>query len=297
MRYFVSSILILVSGLAMADEKIDKTLAVESGGTVNISIPSGDIEVVAWDKSEVRVTGELSKPTKNFIFESSGAETNIEVKTKNGKHRSWGGGSDADLKIYVPAASAVVCNSMSADIDLQGVLGGVKASTFSGDIEVMEVERNINLETVSGDIVISEATAILDLTSVSGDIRASAVANQFDANTVSGDIDAELGAPERIELATVSGDIDLSSGLANGGRMDIETVSGDVELDFGDAPINASFVIETGPGGEINNSLSDDSAGSQSGSFINSEELWFKLGNGSGSVSMDTMSGTITLDN
>jgi hypothetical protein len=70
-------------------------------------------------------------------------------------------------------------------------------------------------------------------------------------------------------------------------------VSGDIVLKFKNKTVNARFDLDTGPGGDIENSITNDRPDS---SFIGSEEISFTSGNGDGSVELNTMSGTIELN-
>ncbi|MBL4672853.1 MAG: DUF4097 family beta strand repeat protein, partial [Arenicella sp.] len=142
-------------------------------------------------------------------------------------------------------------------------------------------------------VTVSGSSGRLNLSSVSGNIRADGDAEQFEAQTISGNIRVHIGTSNRINLESVSGDISLKVNLSERARLDADTVSGDIEIELGSAPINASFEIETGPGGDVTNLLSDHKA-KQSFSFSGS--MRFKLGDGDSTVNLETMSGTITLD-
>ena len=80
--------------------------------------------------------------------------------------------------------------------------------------------------------------------------------------------------------------------LLEDGRVDAETVSGDIDLEFSSSTVNAWFEINTGPGGDIRNELTQDRPDS---SFIGAEEIQFKSGDGSATVEISTMSGTVSL--
>jgi DUF4097 and DUF4098 domain-containing protein YvlB len=163
---------------------------------------------------------------------------------------------------------------------------------MSGDISLEGGVGSIDLESVSGNVTVTGSSGRLNLSSVSGSIRADGDAEQFEAQTVSGNIRARIGTSSRINLESVSGDIDVRVNLSESARLDADTVSGDIEIEFGSAPINASFEIETGPGGDVTNLLSDHKAKQH---FSFSGSMRFKLGDGDSSVNLETMSGTITL--
>ena len=275
-----------------AGEAIDKSLNVQSDGEVLISVVRGDIEVQSWDKAEVRVSGALDDATEQFIFETSGDRTVIKVKINDGFFNKNWNADDTQLTIYVPKESSVDAGGVSTDFVITGVIGGLSSNSVSGDITVKGIHKSLDLQSVSGDIQVRKSQGKMQLTSVSGDISATGKAHYFDATTVSGDIEADIGLANLIRLSTVSGDIEIQFSLAEDGSLNARTVSGDQTLVFGSSTINAKFDINTGPGGDIRNSITEHHSDS---SFIGSEKIKFKSGNGNGSVELDTMSGSIKI--
>ncbi len=122
-------------------------------------------------------------------------------------------------------------------------------------------------EGVSADITVRDLDGgSLDIATVSGDIDVSARAQRVEIESVSGDV-AFRGHASRIEVETVSGEIELA-GVE--GEVQASTVSGDVELEAGSVSI-ARFE-------------------SVSGDVIASLEV-----TGGGRLSADSMSGDVRL--
>ena len=109
---------------------------------------------------------------------------------------------------------------------------------------------------------------------------------------MSGDVEARLGAFDRVSANIVSGDISIEGALKDAGRVNVSSVSGDVSLELA-SPVNAEVSIETGPGGDITNRLSDDEV--QTG-FPSNQSLHAKLGMGAGEIELRTVSGDIEID-
>lgn len=296
MKYKISSLLLLltVSATAFAGEKIDKTLVVESGGEVEIIVVRTDVDIEVWDKSEVRVVGELDEAAERFTFETSGNKTTIEIEIDDDSFgRHWSMDSDSQLTVYMPGNSSLNVGGVSSDFTVKDVKGGVDVDSVSGDVDIRGVTELIEIETVSGDIVIEDSSGTMKISSVSGDIVTDGKAIRFTAQTVSGDVEASVGMTEQLDLTTVSGDLEIDFILAKDGSIEADTVSGDVTLNFANDVVNARFDIDTGPGGDIDNNITDDKPDS---SFIGSEEIKFTSGNGKGSVDINTMSGNIDLE-
>ncbi|NND82008.1 MAG: DUF4097 family beta strand repeat protein [Gammaproteobacteria bacterium] len=291
---FVSFLACLMATSALARNPVEQTLTASADGKVKIKVIDGDVVVKTWNKAEVSVFGELDKDANQFIFESRGDEILIEVKGDHDwRKHSWESNS-VDLIITVPSASSVEATSSSAEFVIEGVQGDVHAHSASGDITLVDVSGAISLQSMSGDLRVMKSSGKLNLSSVSGDIDVEGNAQHLDVTTVSGDVDAKLARVELMDFTSVSGDLEVQFELADKGRIDANTVSGDMRFDFANKKINARFDIETGPGGDIENQLSDARAES---SFIGAEKLKFELGSGRATIELRTMSGTIDLRN
>ncbi|GHA20206.1 hypothetical protein GCM10008090_32680 [Arenicella chitinivorans] len=292
MKTLLTLVLLATTSVAQA-ERIDRTLDVDPTGLIRTEIIDGKVLVEGWNKPQIRVTGDVDN-ARDFVFKTDGDETLIETESKGG---FWGGnnrGGHAKLTIYVPRQSALLLEGVSTSFAIIKVDGPVNTSTMSGDISLDGGKGKVKLESVSGDIDIVNATGDVSVSSVSGDIKARVDASDFEAQTVSGDIEGEIGKSEHVELNSVSGDIEVSLALINGGELDADTVSGDIDITFANqGDLHASFEIETGPGGQVKNRITDD----KTTSFMSlSGSLQFKLGRGESEIDLETMSGTITID-
>lgn len=292
-------ILILLAGLAITmsnivqAEKIDRTLDAQEQGRVDIDVMDGSIIIKGWDKPQVRVVGDVPINEHNFTFKTKGDRTKIEHRGEHGFWNRSRSGSYAKLTIYAPRNSSFRVDGTSTGYELHNIAGQVRVNTMSGDIELDGGTGSVELESVSGDVIVNGASGRLNLSSVSGDIVASGKAQQFDAQTVSGSILAKIGKSNDIKVESISGDIEIQLELAEDARFLAGTVSGDIDVNFDSDAINASFDIETGPGGEIENNISNHKTQSN---FSFSGSMRFTLGDGDSTVNLETMSGTIEIN-
>lgn len=288
-----TALLALTTSPVFAERSVSETLDVAADGKVRVSVVRGEVEVHGWDKSQVRVEGQLDDATEEFIFKTNGKDTQIKVEIDDDYWDKKWNTSETDLVIHVPTQSRLIANGVSTDIEVNKIEGGVELNSVSGEVKVDQASEKVNVETVSGDVRITNSWGKMNVSSVSGDIDTDGKAVYFDAQSVSGDIEAMIGESEIVELTSVSGDIELNFELMDDGRVDAETVSGDIDLRFDNETVNALFEINTGPGGDIRNDLTKDKPES---SFIGAEEIQFKSGDGSATVEISTMSGTVSLE-
>lgn len=292
MKNLIALLLFSIAFTANA-ERVDKTLEVDANGDIRVEVIEGKVVIEGWDKNEIRVTGNVPD-LDQFVFRTSGDDTRIEVESKHGFWGNWKGGGYSKLTIYCPRGSSIMTEGASSSFAITGIEGSVNSSTMSGDISLQGGNGKVKLESVSGDVDIVDAKGKISLASVSGDVSAKVEARHFEAQSVSGSIDASIGMAEHVELESVSGDIELIFELAKSGELDADTVSGDIDIKFLNDDLDASFEIDTGPGGDIRNLVSDDKQSSSSFAFSGSLE--FKVGKGRGSVNLETMSGTVKID-
>lgn len=294
MRYLTVIFLMVITPSVFASGEVDSSLPAGKTGKVIIKVVNGDVSVNSWNKAEVKVVGSVGDDSERFVFKNVDRGTLIEVKSKeSGYGHGWHSDS-IDLKVTVPANSTVDASSMSADFDFEAIQGNIRAGSTSGDINLEDCRGTLNVETVSGDIEIVDGGRKITVSSVSGDIETVGDTTHYDANTVSGDVEAKLGDVEVLDFTSVSGDFEVQFNLADDGQIDARTVSGDMRFKFENKPPNAHFDLQTGPGGSIENRLTEDRAEE---SFVGSERLSFTAGKGEGSVQIETMSGTIDLRN
>jgi DUF4097 and DUF4098 domain-containing protein YvlB len=231
----------------------------------------------------------LGKDVKELIFERDGDEIEITVRApKKGDHDI-----SSDLVIKVPEKSSVEVAGVSADIDVEDVLGSQHLQSVSGDINCESHAADIEVVSVSGDVGVqgNDENAHTDLNSVSGDIEAQNIAGEVSANSVSGDVALVNGNFKRVTLETVNGDIRFLSKMSEDGTFSLETINGDLDIDFNDA-ISARFDIETF-NGDIRNCFGPDPV--RTSKYTPGTELKFTEGDGEGRVKIKTLNGDLRL--
>jgi DUF4097 and DUF4098 domain-containing protein YvlB len=272
-----------------AAEEINKRIAADPQGQVEVSNTTGSVTITGWTKNEVEVTGELGDGSKGLEFTSSGGITRIKVVLPQKSHNV----DDSDLYIQIPSGSGLSVNTVSADITVQGIRGAQRLQTVSADITTESGNEDVECKTVSGDISVvgGGRRGLLTITTVSGDANVQKVAGEVNANTVSGNVNLDLGDTTRSRLRSTSGDLNLRGKLIGEGRLDVESISGDVRVDlFG--PIAAEFDVSTF-NGDIGNCFGPKSE--RTDEYVPGRELRFREGNGSGRVRIKTLNGDINL--
>lgn len=285
MRYSVFAA-VLMSQLALAAD-VEERLNVSDSGLVKIENLRGEVSVEAWDESIVHIEGELDELAEGLRFESHGDVTVIEVLMP-GQDVNWGDASD--LTIYVPRQSRVSVEAVSADIEVDGVAGGLKLRTISGEIDVDGSQKRIHLNTVSGEIEVKNSNGSLNAKSASGEITVQDHIGEVDVESLSGDVYVEATNVSRLRASTVSGELEVDVTFSKNVIADLSSVSGSVSLKVA-SPQDFVLKASSNSGG-IDNDLSKDKIVEQYGM----KSIDVRLGNGRGDVHIRTVSGSIDLE-
>lgn len=291
-RYAViATSVLLATPAAQAVQNIDRSLPTGATPSVEISNVQGRVTVTAWDQQVVKVTGTIENDQTEFEFVGDQRHVVIKVRPESGKsHRNH---DEAILDIKVPAGASLDINTVSADIDVQGVRGEQRLQAISGGVTTVAYSEQLDVRTISGDAVVNGTggKGRIDVQSVSGGVTVRGVDGEVEAQSVSGNVELDLGTATRLSLETVSGNLKASLTLAGDARFDAESVSGDVDVRFA-KPVNGEFEFETFSG-NIENCFGPKAE--RKSKYAPGTELRFTQGSGGARVSIDTLSGTISI--
>jgi hypothetical protein len=284
----------LASPALLAATPIDQTRPLDAHGRVEVENLKGRIQVRAWDRNEVRISGSLGEGVEKLVVEGSGAHLVVRVQYPK-RMGGWNGDrtGPTDLQLQVPLQASLDLESVSADIDVEGVAPRELAvDTVSGDITIAAAPRSAEINSVSGDQRLTLNSADTRIESVSGDITLRGrLQGELHGETVSGQlaIDSRGSALRSVSISTVSGDTSARIALASGGDAKVESVSGDILLQL-PRTLSARVSAETFSG-----SLSAPDAKVRKEEFGPGASLEHRYGSGAGEIRLETFSGDARL--
>ena len=286
-----AAILAAVAAPAAGAETITKKVTVAPDATVEVSNVQGSVEVTAWNRNEVQLVAELESDKDELEFEASERMVRIEVDRPHGKYHD--DEDDAILTLQVPKGVRLIIDTVSADINVSGVRGEQNLQSVSGEVGTQSFDAPVSATAVSGEITIAGngGKATVTTENVSGSATVSGIRGSFQGEVVSGEISASIAQAERIEVSTVSGEIDISAELTPMARVNMESVSGTVALRI-KPPVNADFDIESFSG-SIENCFGPKPR--DTSKYTPGSELNFTQGKGGARVELQTLSGEITI--
>ncbi|HET9482561.1 MAG TPA: DUF4097 family beta strand repeat-containing protein [Xanthomonadales bacterium] len=276
-----------------AAKPITGSHAATANARVEITNVRGRVDVRGWERNEVSVEGSLGEGSK---FSLTGSDDHLVVRVESEKGNwSWWGGSgpreDTVLTVRVPRGAAIDVNTVSADVDVEGIAGAreLEVESVSGDQRVRADSERVELASVSGDVEFEGAAQTVSFETVSGDVEASRVAGRIEAESVSGRIVVEAGEVTDVNAATVSGDVELRATALGSGRIKIESMSGEVDLSI---PADASARIEAE---SFSGSITSDFGTVEEEEHGPGSSLSAVAGKGDAQITLESFSGDVTL--
>ena len=274
---------------AWAATPIDQVRPLDPRGRVEIDNLKGRVEVRAWDRQEVRVTGSLGDGVEKLVIDGDRDELRIEVKYPNRSRNT----EPTMLVVQVPLQAELEIETVSADIDVHGVAPReLSLQSVSGDIVANGAPRRASVESVSGDVNVTFNSSEVEASTVSGDlVVAGRLTGEASVETVSGDLrfDSRGERLRKFSAGSVSGNIAARLALAEAGEIRMESVSGDLGLDL---PKDLSAEVS---GESFSGDLSAPGAKIQREDFGPGSSFHQRYGDGKGEIRLETFSGDARL--
>ena len=279
-------------GQALADTPIQLRHDATPTARISIGNIAGTVNVTAWDRNEVQVTGRLGDGAKPLAITGNNGNLEIKVEPQGGTGRfNWGGNSrmgPTTLELRVPRAASLDVDVVSAPLVVDGMDGGsIRINTVSGKARINARTPSLKVDSVSGGIEQAGHAEQAELQTVSGDILAPALGRDVELQTISGRIQAHGGPWRKLTLSTVSGDVQLGGGLAPAGSIGIDSMSGNVQLQL---PVNTSANLHAG---SFSGDLRSDFGTAKKPEHGPGSSLDVRLGDGAGKINIETFSGDL----
>jgi len=277
---------------ALADTPIQLRHDATPTARVSISNIAGTVNVTAWDRNEVQVSGRLGDGAKPLAITGSNGDLEIKVEPQGGSGWfNWGGDSKmapTTLELHVPKAASLNVDVISAPLVIDGMDGGsIQVNTVSGKARINARTPSLKVDSVSGGIEQAGHAEQAALQTVSGEILAPALGRDVELQTISGRIQANGGPWQKLTLSTVSGDVQLIGSLAAGGSIGIDSMSGDVQLQL---PANTSASLHAS---SFSGDLRSDFGTPKEPEHGPGSSLDVRLGAGAGKINIETFSGDL----
>ena len=286
----LGAVLLAAPAWAGGERPIDERRPLKADARVNVDNVAGLIEVEAWDKRELQLTGTLSEDAERL--EISGDESSLSIQVKLPFISRNPG--ETTLRLKVPAGISLDAEGVSADIRVRGLTGPVKVDSVSGDVVMDVASKRVSAGTVSGDITLQTAAEETRVATVSGDITVRGTARgELRGESVSGDLQVQAGELRELDLESVSGDLEVAVDLTRDSDVSVETLSGNVVLTLARLP-ESRIEMETFSG-EVTSAWPASGRSAKEGRHGHDDTEVRHDGGGPGRVRLHSFSGDIEL--
>jgi hypothetical protein len=266
-------ICLAAASTAWADYRMERTLALEPGGTFTLDTDVGEVLLTgdAASGARVLVTSDNDLDDRfEFRFDESGRDVRVTVK-RRGLRRLFDGWSDDNTRfvIQVPSKTTVRIGTSGGSIEAGHVTGAVELHTSGGNVRVTDIAGNvqgttsgggIRMRDVRGDVIAQTSGGSIVVADVRGTLRADTSGGGINIDAVSGDVRA----------STSGGSVDVR---AAGGRVEAHSTGGPVVVRF--APGNSRGGTLSSSGGSVRTELDPNAKvsidASSSGGDVNAD--------------------------
>ena len=274
------------SGSDDVTSKIDTTVSLSKGGTVDLSLVSGEIIVTAGSGDQVKIRATSERGI--LMFSSTSDRVSLNVRSQHGRM------GDTRYEVSVPVGARLELKAVSGDISAHGVKGEIEAGTVSGDLDVSDARGDISLEAVSGDITAERLDGDVRVTSVSGDVALTGVSGPLEIETVSGEMRLDGVKSKSVRTETVSGELEYEGSLDADGRYEFHSHSGELRLHV---PSNAGATVRVETfSGSVESDFPMTMQPGDHGMGGRPKRLEFTFNGGGARLTAETFSGDITIE-
>jgi hypothetical protein len=271
---------------ARATSRLDTTVTIEKGGTVNLQLIEGEIVVSAGTGNQVGIHAYSERG--RLQFSASAARVTLDVNSSRGRM------GDTRYEVTVPIGVRLELSSVSGDITAHGSKGELEIGAVSGDIDVSDGVGSIEIENVSGNIEASRLSGESRIDAVSGDVSLTDVSGTLELETVSGEITLDGMKLKSLRTETVSGEVTYDGTLDPQGRYEFHSQSGDIRLRI---PGSAGGVVRVETfSGSVDSEFAMTMQPGDHGMGEHPKRLEFTFGKGGARITAETFSGDITIE-
>lgn len=264
-----------------ATVRIDTTIAVAQGTSLELNNFAGDISVTAWSKNAVRVLAERGRRDRIVI---GMREKTLVI----GSFNLRGGPSAVEYTLSVPTWMPLQITGVDSEISVEGVKAAVHASSVKGDVRVRGGGGAVEASSIEGSVVVRDSDGPLTVSTVNNDLTLERVSGTVDAQSINGSIRLAEIVGRSVDASSVNGIVRFTGAFRPQGRYRFASHNGNLLVGV---PQNAGLDVSVATfNGEFESQLPVVLGPRQKGKRFN-----FTLGQGGASLELESFQGLIQL--
>lgn len=287
----IAAALLATAAPVQGQQKVDVRHATAPDLYFRVTGSVGSLRVIGWEKDSLVITGALPKGVRMEmgIGEPRGAPARgakMYLESPNDAVAAAGA-----LEIRVPARARVWVKSGTANVEMQGVSGGLDVNVIGGSVRIAASPRELQVEAMDAGVEITGTPGWLRAKTASGDITVRGGSADLALTSVSGAIRVLDGTVERGRVETVTGAITFAATAVRGADLVLDSHSGPIDLRL---PAGDGFALQASSvTGAVKNAF--DGARPIPGREGRGAELAIARGSESARIIARSFKGTITV--
>ncbi len=201
----------------------DTVVRVGPGVTLMLSNLSGDIEVMPWNRNEVRIEAQHDRSDR-IVTELQDGVLKLGVSSREPSP------SVVEWRLTVPVWLPLELSGIESEISVTGMRSSVRAQTMRGDVLITSCQGPLQVHSVEGEVHVSDVSGNVNAGSVNNVVRIVRVIGPVEAQTINGDIQLEKLASPSVDASTVNGRVYFASPFQQRGRYAFASHSGQVYI-------------------------------------------------------------------
>ena len=265
------------------------------GGRLSVENLNGSVDVLAWEKEAVEVTGTKFADSQEHLdlIKIDGSSTPDQLRLKTVVPDFSHGGYGARYTIRVPART-VVDGVMSSNgtVRLEGLQGAARVKTSNGSIRVNRLSGDLDAHTTNGKVEVAGLKGAASIHTSNGSVQLDEVHGAIDASTSNGSITAHLIDPEAqktIRMESSNGSVNLTLDQLRDNPIRVKTSNSSITLHL---PPNANAQLSASTS---HSSVMSEFDMAENAASKNNGRMEGKLGSGGPTVSLTTSNGGIRI--
>lgn len=204
--------LCVASSAGAQTRRFERHFTIQGKPVVTVQNATGRIQVRAWDRQEVMITGQ--RGSANVEVDTEQVGNRIEIVTRGTSANTNPGVLRADYEISVPVESELQVRSDSGNVTVDSVHGDMSFDTVAADLALQDVEGYLMVKSIGGSTTCTRCAGRLEATSISGNFQ--------------------LLQPmmDNVHVQTSSGNILFDGSFMNRGIYVLKNYSGTIEVRF-----------------------------------------------------------------
>ena len=276
-------------------EDFSYSFPLKEGGRIDLENFNGSVEITAWDRASVDITGQKYASTEDLLqaikIDIVPSPDSIRIRTVRPVERR--GNMGARYVIRVPRR-VMLDRIMSSNggIRVTGIEGDARLRSSNGGINITDLRGALEANTSNAGIEIRQLDGSANLRTSNGSIRVDRVRGAFEAVTSNAGIDARLAEidPNRpIRLETSNGNINVTLEQMKGHEVRAASSNGSITIRLPEGT-EAKVRAHTS-----NSSITSDFDVLVKGGLKTKTRLEGTIGDGAGLLDVGTSNGSIRL--